>query len=137
MGQIPKTAFAIMDVKPMQGSTQALGADAIAVYKDVAKDKHLSIGDQIPVVFKDTGRRVMRVALIYGEHQPAGDYFLGISAYNANFANRLDYGVYVKNASGCDDGRRPWRLSKPSRREYPGQRKSKISPNSRQMSPSP
>jgi putative ABC transport system permease protein len=119
MGADPKTAFAIMDVKPMQGSTQTLGVNAIAVYKDVAKDKHLRLGDQIPVVFKDTGRRVMQVALIYGEHQPAGDYFLGISAYNANFANRLDYGVYVKNASGSTTAQ-TMAAVRAVARDYPG-----------------
>ncbi len=119
LGADPKTAFDIMDVKPMQGSAQSLGVDAIAVYKDVAKDKHLSIGDQVPVVFKDTGKRMMRVSLIYGEHQPAGDYFLGIAAYNANFANRLDFGVYVKKASGATTAQ-TMAAVKAVARDYPG-----------------
>jgi putative ABC transport system permease protein len=100
IGVDPKTGFKIMDVRRQQGRTQDLGVNSIAVYKNVAQDKQLKIGDQVPVVFKDTGLRKLRVALIYAEHQPAGDYFLGMAAYNANFANRLDYGAYVKKAPG-------------------------------------
>ncbi len=119
VGADPKTAFALMDVKPQQGSKDALGVDAIAVYKDVAKDNHLKVGDRVPVVFKDTGRRELRVALIYGEHQPAGDYFLGIAAYNANFANRLDYGVYVKKAPGVSTAAAMTAISAVAN-DYPG-----------------
>jgi putative ABC transport system permease protein len=100
IGVDPKTAFQIMDVRPENGSPKSLGTNQIAVYKKVAEDKHLRIGDTVPVVFKDTGLRRLTVALIYGEHQPAGDYFLGLDAYNANFVNRLDFGVYVKSAPG-------------------------------------
>jgi hypothetical protein len=51
------------------------------VYKNVASSKHLKIGDVLPVTFKDTGNRLMHVALIYGTNQPAGNYFIGTSAY--------------------------------------------------------
>jgi putative ABC transport system permease protein len=96
----PATAFQLFDVKPVKGSTKDLGADAIAVYEDVAKDKHLQIGDTLPVVFKDSGAKRLRVALIYGENRPAGDYFLGVAAYDANFASRLDTQVFVKKHAG-------------------------------------
>ena len=98
----PKTAFDIVDVQPLQGSTTNLGANDIAVYTDVAKEKNLHIGSMVPVVFKDTGAKQLRVSLIYGENQPAGNYLLGMSAYEANFANRLDYAVYVKKAADVD-----------------------------------
>jgi putative ABC transport system permease protein len=96
----PKTAFGILNVQPLQGNENDLGRDAIAVYKTVATDHHLKIGDHIPVLFADTGTRSMRVALIYGSDQPAGDYFLGMSAYQANFTNQYDQLVYVKKAPG-------------------------------------
>ncbi|MFI5041664.1 MAG: ABC transporter permease [Acidimicrobiales bacterium] len=97
----PKTAFGILDVKPLQGSTADLGRDALAVYKNVATDKHLKIGDRVSVVFKDTGTQSMRVALIYGSNQPAGNYLLGISAYEANFTTQYDAFVFVKKAPGA------------------------------------
>jgi putative ABC transport system permease protein len=100
VGADPATAFALMDVQPLQGKPTDLGPDTIAVYKDVAKDKGLKIGDTVPVVFKDTGKKTLRVAMIYGEDRPAGNWFLGMPAYEANFTNRLDYQVYVKGAAG-------------------------------------
>jgi putative ABC transport system permease protein len=96
----PKTAFGIFDVQPLQGNENDLGRDAIAVYKTVATDHHLKIGDHIPVLFADTGTRPMRVALIYGSSEPAGNYLLGISAYQANFTNQYDQLVFVKKAPG-------------------------------------
>ena len=93
-------AFALVNVKPRQGEPSDLGPGTIAIYKDVAKDKHLSIGDRIPVVFKDTGPQQLRVAMIYGENQPAGDYLLGTKTYAPNFADQYDFQVFVKKANG-------------------------------------
>jgi putative ABC transport system permease protein len=96
----PKTAFGIFDVQPLQGNQNNLGRNAIAVYKTEATDHHLKIGDYIPVRFADTGTRLMRVALIYGSNEPAGNYLLGISAYQANFTSQYDQQVFVKKAPG-------------------------------------
>jgi putative ABC transport system permease protein len=93
-------AFALVNVKPQQGRPGDLAPGTIAVYKNVAKDKHLSIGDVVPVVFKDTGLQHLRVAMIYGENQPAGDYLLGMSTYARNFADQYDFQVFVKKAGG-------------------------------------
>jgi putative ABC transport system permease protein len=92
------TGFQIINVKPLKGSESALGPDAIAVYKSVASQKHLKIGDPVSVVFKDTGAKTLRVALIYGANQPLGNYLLGISAYEGNFAIQLDSLVLIKKA---------------------------------------
>jgi putative ABC transport system permease protein len=97
----PRTAFDIYDVKPLAGSPSDLGADAIAVFEDVAKEKNLKVGDRIPVLFATTGEKQMRVALIYGENRPAGDYFFGIAAYEANFGNNYDTQVFIKRAPGA------------------------------------
>lgn len=94
------TAFSIFDVKPLQGSQGDLGPDSIAVYKTVADSKHLRIGSTLDVVFKDTGLKKLRVALIYGSNQPAGNYVLGLPAYEANFATQYDFDVFIKKAPG-------------------------------------
>ncbi|MGZ6827537.1 MAG: FtsX-like permease family protein, partial [Mycobacteriales bacterium] len=96
----PATGFTIMDVRPLRGRESDLGADAIAVQVDTAKAKHLDLGDTVPVRFRDTGTKRLRIVLVYGERQPAGDWFLGKAAYEANFSNRLDWQVYVKKAPG-------------------------------------
>jgi putative ABC transport system permease protein len=56
----------------------------------------------VPVVFKDTGPQQLRVALVYGENQPAGDYLLGTATYDANFEDVFDFQVFVKKASSVD-----------------------------------
>ena len=99
----PATAFEIIDLQPVAGSTDDLGAGEIAVQQDVATSRHLAVGDTVPVVFKDSGSRDLRVAVIYAEDQPAGNrfrYFLGIDAYEANFANRYDTQVFIKQSPG-------------------------------------
>jgi putative ABC transport system permease protein len=96
----PNTVFGIMKVDPLQGSTADLGPDAIAVYKNVARDKGWAVGSRVPVVFAKTGHRTLRVALIYGENAQAGNYLLGLPAYQANYASQLDSKVLVKQAPG-------------------------------------
>ena len=100
----PKVGFDIVSIKPQAGNPHDLGVDSVAVYKDEASAKHLKVGDPVPVVFKDTGPQTLRVAVIYGEKRATGnaDYLLGMPAYDANFANRYDFQVYVKKAPGAD-----------------------------------
>lgn len=105
----PRTAGQIFNVNPQQGSIGALGADGIAVYSGDATKNHLNLGDPVSVVFRDTGPKTLRVALIYGDNlaAPAAfpgsktSYFLGTPAYDANFAApHYDSQVYVKKAPG-------------------------------------
>src|SRR5215469_2495347 len=99
----PRTAGQIFDVSPLQGSMSALGVNDIAVASNLATDNHLKLGDTVPVVFRDTGARSLRVALIYGDHQaaPSPRYFIGTPAYDANFAApHYDSMVFVKKAPG-------------------------------------
>src|SRR5262245_39560839 len=95
-------AFEVVDVGPVAGSPADLGANTIAVFEDVAKDKNLSIGDRVPVVFKDTGPQELTVAMIYGESQPAGDWLLGTETYEANVQDQYDFQVFVRKADGVD-----------------------------------
>ena len=95
----PASGFELFDPEPIQGQKADLEAvDSIAVYKAVATRKGLKLGDTIPMEFAETGNKQFRVAMIYGENRPAGDYFLGMPAYTANFPNRLDMQVFVKKA---------------------------------------
>jgi len=105
----PRTAGQIFNVSPVQGSISALGADGIAVYSGDAAKHHLALGSPVSVVFRDTGAKTLRVALIYGDNQAAPSafagsktsYFLGTPAYDANFAApHYDSQVFVKKAPG-------------------------------------
>ena len=70
------------------------------MFEDVATDKGLSIGDQVPATFASTGDQPLTVAMIYGENQPAGDWLLGVEAYEANFSDQLDAQIFVEKANG-------------------------------------
>ena len=106
----PRTAGQIFNVSPVQGSIGALGADGIAVYSGDATKHHLTLGSPVSVVFRDTGPKTLRVALIYGDNQAAPSanpgsktsYFLGTPGYDANFAApHFDAQVFVKKAPGA------------------------------------
>jgi putative ABC transport system permease protein len=98
----PRTAGKIFHVSPQAGSIGALGPGDIAIYKDVASSHHLRLGSPVPILFRDAGRRTLRVALIYGDSTaaPAPRYFLGTPAYNAYFAQHYDSQVVVQKAPG-------------------------------------
>ena len=100
-GLDPRTAFELLDVKPLHGSPADLGRDAIGIHSKKAEEKGLKVGDRVPVVFKDTGPQSLRVALIYDEAQPVGSYVLGVDAFDANFSNRYDAQVFVKKADSA------------------------------------
>jgi putative ABC transport system permease protein len=97
-----RATFDVFDVKPLAGSVDRLGADSIAVFEDVAKREGLKVGDRVPVEFTMTGSQALTVALIYGENQPAGDWLLGVKAFEANYppASQVDIQVFVKAADG-------------------------------------
>jgi putative ABC transport system permease protein len=97
-----QTGAKVIDVKPLHGSITDLGSGAIGIYKDVATDKHLKVGDSVHVLFRDSGEQALRVALIYGEKQAVSEssYLLGIEAYDANYADHFDSTVFVKAAPG-------------------------------------
>jgi putative ABC transport system permease protein len=93
-------AFSIFDVKPRQGAPADLDADSIGVFEDMAKSKGLHLGDTIPVDFVKTGRQQLRVAMIYGENVPAGNWVVGMPAFEKNVAERYDFQVFVRRAAG-------------------------------------
>jgi putative ABC transport system permease protein len=123
IGLDPETGFQVIDVDPKRGSPRNLDADTIGVHEDTADEKHLEIGDSVPIVFKDAGPQKLRVALIYGEQHPAGvtgvDYVMSTDAYDRYFANRLDNTVFIKLGAGANQARVEREL-KQLVKEYPG-----------------
>jgi putative ABC transport system permease protein len=91
-------SFRIIDVEPLEGTPADLGAGEIGVFEDVAEEKGLEVGDTVPVVFVRTGEQRLRVAMIYGENVPAGDWVLGLPAFEKHVAEQYDFQVFVKKA---------------------------------------
>jgi putative ABC transport system permease protein len=96
----PKSIITIMKVDIQRGVATDLDAGSIGVYEKVAKDRHWTIGTRVPVVFAETGKQAIRVAVIYRDNAQAGNYFLSTSAYRANFASQFDTKVLVKARAG-------------------------------------
>ncbi|MDQ1422055.1 MAG: putative transport system permease protein, partial [Acidimicrobiaceae bacterium] len=96
----PSSVFTIMKIDVREGSTAALDANSIGLYATVANDNHWTIGSAVPVRFARTGAKSLRVAVIYAENAQAGNYFLGSTAYDANFSNHFDSKVLVKQRAG-------------------------------------
>jgi putative ABC transport system permease protein len=101
-GVDPGAGSRIFHVSPVAGSIGSLGRSGIAVYQSVADAHHLKLGSPVTLLFRDTGRQTLRVALIYGDATaaPAPHYFLGIPAFDANVALHYDSEVVAQKAPG-------------------------------------
>jgi putative ABC transport system permease protein len=92
------TAFDVLDIQPIEGQRADLSRFDIAVSKDVADDRGLSVGDTLDVAFKDTGPQQLRLAMIYRQDAVVGPYLLGMPAYDGNFTARYDQQVVVQQS---------------------------------------
>jgi putative ABC transport system permease protein len=101
----PASYGRIADLGITKGRLEDLDSDGIAVLDTVATAKGWSVGEDIGVRFADTGERRLTVAAIFSHTQnPASSYLIGMSAYDANFTDRLDGSVLVKRAEGVSPG---------------------------------
>src|SRR5262249_8641101 len=82
------------------GSIGALGAHEVAVRAEVAKKKHLHLGDTVTMFFPETGNQPFRVVATYGTKEPIGDYAISQQALDANVATRADNDIAVSAAPG-------------------------------------
>lgn len=88
----------------VDGSTEDIGVGDVLISKNVAEDRKLEVGSELPVTFALTRKQSLTVAGIYEKNVIAGDYIIGLDTYNANFRNRLDIVIAIKAASGTDLG---------------------------------
>jgi putative ABC transport system permease protein len=97
LGVDPATAFDIIDVDVLEGSTDDLDATGIALEEEKAADFGLHVGDSLPVEFAETGEQDLTVAMVYGDSDLLNgtNFLLGRDAYEANFADQFDLQVFV------------------------------------------
>jgi putative ABC transport system permease protein len=99
-GVDPATAFEVFDPDLQAGDPARLTGNRVSIAADDAREKELRVGSAITVVFQDTGRTTLTVAMIHGENHPLGDYIVGLDTYEANVAEQYDAQVFVKSAEG-------------------------------------
>lgn len=102
IGVDPATAFDIVDVGVVEGSPENLDETGLAVHDEQAAEQGLSVGDPIDVTFAEGGTRTFEVALIYEDNEIAGNYLMGLPAFEANFPDQFDLQVYVTVPDGVD-----------------------------------
>jgi putative ABC transport system permease protein len=108
-GVDPVPAFELFDLAPIQGTSADLAEpDTIAVFEGRAEDKNWLLGDEVDVIFPQYGATTLRVAMIYGNKELAGDYTIGFPTLDKYVPDPADFAVFARLADGVDpDQARP------------------------------
>jgi putative ABC transport system permease protein len=96
----PATLGKVLKLDVTSGDLGGLSRGEVLVDETQAKDKHLKIGDALPMTFARTGTQELHVAGTYAKNQLLGNYLVSTATYNANFTDRLDFVVLAKAAPG-------------------------------------
>jgi putative ABC transport system permease protein len=92
-----------LDVDVKSGAVAALGMHELGVQESTATKHGWHVGDTVPVDFAETGRQQFTVAMIYGLHEPLGNYTISQQAFAANVAHQQDEAVFALNAPGVSE----------------------------------
>jgi len=79
------------------------GTHGVIVNKSPAKDLGLSVGDQVTVVFNDTGAVTLPVVGISAESGFLGNWIIDLDTFSANTSAQLDQTVAAKTAEGVSE----------------------------------
>jgi putative ABC transport system permease protein len=88
-----------VDIKLEQGTLQP-GQRGVLVHKDPAKDLGLVPGDEVTLVFNDTGAVTVPVVGIYADSSVVGNWVVDRETFAANTTAQLDAIVIAKTAPG-------------------------------------
>ncbi|HEV7887647.1 MAG TPA: FtsX-like permease family protein [Acidimicrobiales bacterium] len=97
----PASIANLFDVGITAGSLTGLDK-GIAVYTGIADQQHWKVGDVLHVRFPETGVKDLALVATFDRKDVAGNYVVSTGTYDANFADHLDFAVYVKLAKGAD-----------------------------------
>jgi putative ABC transport system permease protein len=93
-------AFDLFDVTVTAGDVRDLDADGIGVWEETARTKGWRVGDEVPVVFGNTGSRQFTVAALFDSKDLTGTYVMGGEAFDANLPDAGAHQVWVRRAAG-------------------------------------
>lgn len=99
LGVDPAVVDSLFDLEVSDGSLQALGLDGLAVSKNTADNENLKVGQQVPVIFAQTGRQLFTVQAIY-DQTAVPDYVISTAAYKKNIPDVFDSQIYLKTRGG-------------------------------------
>lgn len=98
----PAALPGVLALQRVEGNLRALRDGAMLVSEQTAKDKGYRVGQQVPVVYPQTGRAALTVVGTYKRNQIAGDHLISLGEYTRHYNNGLDMFVLVKRAPGAD-----------------------------------
>ena len=96
----PDTGFDLFDIEVAEGDVSGLDEDGIAVFAGEAEANGWTLGDEIPVVFGETGDIPFTIAAILARRDLTGPYVMGIDAFEANLPDIGDAQIWVRLAEG-------------------------------------
>ncbi len=94
------TAFDLFDVEVTAGDVAGLDVDGIGVFDETARNKGWQVGDEIPVVFGDTGAQQFTIAALFDSKDLTGTYLMGTDSFDANLPDAGDNQVWIRLAPG-------------------------------------
>jgi putative ABC transport system permease protein len=93
----------LLDVGVVEGDAGDLSdADTMAVFEGRADDKDWALGDELEVVFAETGPQQVRVAVIYENKDYAGDYLLSTATLDAHVPGSGDAQIFIRLTDDAD-----------------------------------
>ena len=98
-GVEPGALAAVLKLTPVHGTLDGLSS-GLGVSEKVATAHRWKLGDTVPVTWARTGSHPLRIGLIYGVNQFAGDYLVSGTTFDANTEEQLLGVVAVKTTAG-------------------------------------
>ena len=91
-----------IDPHVVEGSLDDLAPTDLLIHVDPASDLGLSVGDDVPVLFKDQSFETLRVAAVYEDSSILGNWVISMDTWDAHFTDRSDGFVSVLIDEGVD-----------------------------------
>lgn len=90
----------LLDLNVVEGSLGAITANGIGVSRDKADNEGWKLGDEVAVLFAETGEKAMTVDAIFDPRQTPTDYVTSLAAYEENFKDQLDFRIDIALVDG-------------------------------------
>jgi putative ABC transport system permease protein len=99
--------FDLFRIEATAGDVGDLDRDSIGVFEGTARSKGWEVGDEVPIVFGDTGAQPFTVAALLGSKEVTGAYVMSTEAFDVHLPDAGDTQVWVSLAGGVtpDEGR--------------------------------
>ena len=101
----PATLPAVTNLHLVQGRLSDLASGGIVLAEHIARERHLALGDTLPMTFARTGRQNLRIVGLLRDQDADGlstGYLISLATFGRNYSENVDASVFVKLADGVD-----------------------------------